>query len=43
MPSIPTFKEKSLKSVNRSGAADELSNDDDKEKKDELKPLIKKK
>ena len=42
MPSIPTFKEKSLKSVNRSGAADELSNEDDKEKKDELKPLIKK-
>ena len=42
MPSIPTFKEKSLKSVNRSGAADELSGEDDKEKKDELKPLIKK-
>ena len=25
MPSVPTFKEKSLKSVNRSGAADELN------------------
>ena len=42
MPSVPTFKEKSLKSVNRSGAADELNKDDSKDKKDELKPLIKK-
>ena len=42
MPSIPTFKEKSLKSVNRSGAADELNKDSDKDKKEELKPLIKK-
>ena len=42
MPSIPTFKEKSLKSVNRSGAADELNKDGDKDKKEELKPLIKK-
>jgi len=42
MPSIPTYKEKDLKSVNRSGAADELKDDSNKDKEKELKPLIKK-
>ena len=42
MPSIPTFKEKDLKSVNRSGAADELKKESDKDKEKEIKPLIKK-
>ena len=42
MPSIPNYKEKDLKSVNRSGAADELKKDSDKNKEKELKPLIKK-
>ncbi len=42
MPSIPTYKEKDLKSVNRSGAADELKKESDKDKEKEVKPLIKK-
>ena len=42
MPSIPTFKEKDLKSVNRRGAADELKKESDKDKEKEIKPLIKK-
>ena len=42
MPSIPTYKEKDLKSVNRSGAADELKKESDKDKEKEIKPLIKK-
>ena len=42
MPSVPTYKEKNLKSVNRSGAADELKKESDKEKEKEIKPLIKK-
>ena len=42
MPSIPTYKEKDLKSVNRSGAADDLKNDSDKDKEKKVKPLIKK-
>ena len=42
MPSVPTYKEKDLKSVNRSGAADELKKESDKEKEKEIKPLIKK-
>jgi molecular chaperone HtpG len=42
IPSIPKYKEKDLKSVNRSGAADELKDDADSNKEKELKPLIKK-
>ena len=42
IPSIPTYKEKDLKSVNRSGAADELKDDSNDDKEKELKPLIKK-
>ena len=42
MPSIPTYKEKDLKSVNRSGAADDLKKESDKGKEKEVKPLIKK-
>ena len=42
MPSIPTYKEKDLKSVNRSGAADDLKKESDKDKEKEVKPLIKK-
>ena len=42
IPSIPTYKEKDLKSVNRSGAADELKDDTNDDKEKELKPLIKK-
>ena len=40
--SIPKYDEKELKSVNRSGAADELSEDTDKKSEKELKPVIKK-
>ena len=40
--SIPKYDEKELKSVNRSGAADELSDDSDKKSEKELKPVIKK-
>ena len=40
--SIPKYDEKELKSVNRSGAADELSEDSDKKSVKELKPVIKK-
>ena len=42
MPSIPTYKEKDIKSVNRSGAADDLKKESDKDKEKEVKPLIKK-
>jgi molecular chaperone HtpG len=42
MPSIPTYKEKDLKSVNRSGAADDLKKESDKDKEKVVKPLIKK-
>ena len=42
IPSVPKYKEKDLKSVNRSGAADELKDDADSNKEKELKPLIKK-
>ena len=42
MPSIPTYKEKDLKSVNRSGAADDLKKESDKDKAKAIKPLIKK-
>jgi len=42
IPSIPKYDEKELKSVNRSGAADELNQDSDKDKIKALKPIIKK-
>ena len=42
MPSIPNYKEKDLKSVNRSGAADDLKKESDKDKAKAIKPLIKK-
>ena len=41
IPSVPKYDEKELKSVNRSGAADELSEESDKDRAKELKPLIK--
>ena len=40
--SVPKYDEKELKSVNRSGAADELADDSDKDTLKEMKPLIKK-
>ncbi len=42
VPSIGNFKEKELKAVNRSGAADDLKTDDDKKQEKDIKPLIKK-
>ena len=42
IPSIPKYEEKELKSVNRSGAADELEKDSNKDKEKSLKPIIKK-
>ena len=42
IPSIPKYKDFELKSVNRSGAADELKDESDKQKEQDLKPLIKK-
>ena len=39
--SVPKYDEKELKSVNRSGATDELSEESDKDRAKELKPLIK--
>ena len=42
IPSIPKYKDFDLKSVNRSGAADELQDESDKQKEQDLKPLIKK-
>ena len=42
IPSIPKYKDFDLKSVNRSGAADELKDESDKQKEQDLKPLIKK-
>ncbi|MED5475045.1 MAG: molecular chaperone HtpG [Candidatus Neomarinimicrobiota bacterium] len=42
MPSITKYKDFELKAVNRSSAADELKDEDKKDKNDEIKPLIKK-
>ena len=39
---IPKYDEKELKSVNRSGAADDFSDDTDKETEKSLKPVLKK-
>ena len=41
-PSIMNYKETELKAVNKSGAADDLKTDEDKEKEKDLKPVIKK-
>ena len=40
--SVPKYDEKELKSVNRSGAADDFSEDKDKNKEEALKPVLKK-
>ena len=40
--SVPKYDEKELKSVNRSGAADDFSEDKDKNKEESLKPVLKK-
>lgn len=42
VPSIGKYKDKELKAVNRSGAADELKSADDKKKEKNIKPLVKK-
>ena len=42
IPSVNKYKEKSLKSVNLSDAADDLQTDKDKKAEDDIKPLIKK-
>ncbi len=41
-PTIGTYEEKELKSVNRSGSAEELKSEEDKDKEKELEPLLKK-
>lgn len=41
-PSIMNYKETELKAVNKSGAADDLKTEADKEKEKDLKPVIKK-
>ena len=40
--SVPKYDEKDLKSVNRSGAADDFSENKDKDKEESLKPVLKK-
>ena len=40
--SVPKYDEKELKSVNRSGAADDFSEDKNKDKEESLKPVLKK-
>ena len=40
--SVPTYDEKDLKSVNRSGAADDISDDADKDSEKSTKPVLKK-
>ncbi|MBT3272506.1 MAG: molecular chaperone HtpG [Spirochaetales bacterium] len=42
VPSIGKYKEKELTAVNRSGAADDLKDDEDKNKEKDVKPLMKK-
>ena len=39
---VPKYDDKELKSVNRSGAAEDFSNDSDKEDVKSLKPVLKK-
>ena len=40
--SVPKYDEKELKSINRSGAADDFSEEKDKDKEKSLKPVLKK-
>ena len=40
--SVPKYDEKELKSINRSGAADDFSGEKDKDKEKSLKPVLKK-
>ena len=42
IPSVPKYDEKELKSINRSGAADDFSEEKDKDKEKSLKPVLKK-
>jgi len=42
VPSIGTYQETELKSVNRSGSAEELKSEEDKTKEKEVEPLLKK-
>ncbi|MDY7029866.1 MAG: molecular chaperone HtpG, partial [Spirochaetota bacterium] len=42
VPTIGRYKDIELKSVNRSGAAEELKTEEDKEKEEEIKPLLEK-
>ncbi len=42
VPSIGKYQDIDLKSVNRSGTSDELKDDKDKEKEEEIKPLLEK-
>ena len=42
IPSIPKYDEKELKSINRSGTADDFSEKKDKDKEKSLKPVLKK-
>ena len=42
IPSVPKYDEKELKSINRSGAADDFSEGKDKDKEKSLKPVLKK-
>ncbi len=39
---VPSYKETDLKAINKSGTADDLKTDDDKDKEKEVKPLVKK-
>ena len=40
--SVPKYDEKDLKSVNRSGAADDFSEESDKDLEKSLQPVVKK-
>jgi len=42
IPTLIKYKEKDLKAINRSGAADELKSKEDKEKEKEAKPVVEK-
>ena len=42
IPSVPKYDEKELKSINRNGAADDFSEEKDKDKEKSLKPVLKK-
>ncbi|QEN09220.1 molecular chaperone HtpG [Oceanispirochaeta crateris] len=41
-PMMGTYKEKEMKAVNKSGSADDLKTEEDKEKEKSIKPLLKK-